>query len=174
MAWRIEYTNHPWLKKKHKKILEEAVAEAIDEIKRLLQRKQGGGLMLGETVFSVESTWLPELKKHHIALCEFQKKQWVASIVFDDCPTMSVKEVKSTLRNMGFKEYSQYALGVTNEKTVAALLEEIEEELKSENEECIKQILLVNKSFIETFLQKGIIKMSDGLLGAFRKIEALW
>lgn len=51
MAWRIEYTNDPWLKKKRKKILEEAVAEAIDEIKRLLQWKWGGGLMLGETVF---------------------------------------------------------------------------------------------------------------------------
>ena len=124
--------------------------------------------------FSIESTWLPELKKHHIALCEFQKNQWVASIVFDDYPTMSVEEVKSMLRNMGFEEYSQYALGVTNERTVAALVEEIEDELKSENEECVKQILLVNKFFMETFIEKGIIKMSDGLLDAFRKIEALW
>lgn len=78
------------------------------------------------------------------------------------------------LRNMGFEEYSQYALGVTNERTVAALVEEIEDELKSENEECVKQILLVNKFFMETFIEKGIIKMSDGLLDAFRKIEALW
>ncbi|MEM3716045.1 MAG: hypothetical protein QW145_02655, partial [Candidatus Bathyarchaeia archaeon] len=152
MPWRIEYTDHPRLGKKHKKILENAVAEAIEEIKRLLQRKQDGGFLLGKTGFSVESIWLPELKKHHIALRGF-KTEWVASIVFDEYPTMSVEEVKNTLKNMGFEEHSLYALGATNQKTVAALLEEIENKLKSEDEEYVKQILLINKSLIETFLE---------------------
>ena len=63
---RIEYTNHPFIKKKRRKMLERAVAEAIDDVKRLLETEGNGGFMLGETDFSVESTWLPDLKKHHI------------------------------------------------------------------------------------------------------------
>jgi hypothetical protein len=173
MGWHIEYTNHPWLKKKLKKILERAVAESIEEIKHLLERKTDGGYMLGETGFSVESVWLPDLKKHHIALRNFEVDQWVASIVFDDYPTMGVEEVKNALKKLGFGEYSLYALGVTNEKTVGDLLKEIEEDLKGAAEESAQKILLVNKAFVETFLEKGLIKMSDGLLDAFRKIEAL-
>lgn len=171
MAWQIEYTNHPWLKKKLKKILERAVAESIEEIKHLLEKRADGGFVLGETSFSVESVWLPDLKKHHIALCNFEMDEWVASIVFDDYPTMGVEEVKNTLKKLGFGEYSLYVLGMTNEKTVGDLLKEIEEELKGTAEESAQKILLVNKAFVETFLEKGLIKMSDGLLDAFRKIE---
>ena len=57
-AWHIEYTNHPPLKKKHKKILENAIADFIDEIELLLKVKADDGFMLGDTGFCVESTWL--------------------------------------------------------------------------------------------------------------------
>jgi len=86
---------------------------------------------------------------------------------FDEYSTISVEEVKNTLKNMSFEEHSLYALGATNQKTVAVLLEEIEDKLKSENEEYVKQILLINKFLIETFLEKGIIIVSDGPLDAF-------
>jgi hypothetical protein len=173
MAWQIEYTNHPWLKKKLKIVLERAIAESVGEVKHLLESRMDGGFTLGETGFYVESVWLPDLKKHHITVRDLKRADdWVASIVFDNYPTMGVEEVKNTLKNMGFGEYSLYALGVTNEKAVGDMLKKIQEDLKGTVEEGAQKILLVNKAFLETFLEKGLIKMSDGLLDALRKIEA--
>ncbi|MEM2321198.1 MAG: hypothetical protein QXS79_04895 [Candidatus Bathyarchaeia archaeon] len=48
MPWRIKYTGHPWLGKKHEKILKDAVAEAIEEIKHILQRRQDGVFAWGK------------------------------------------------------------------------------------------------------------------------------
>jgi len=118
---------------------------------------------LEKTGFSVKLTWLHELKKHHIVLRGF-KTEWVASIVFDEYSTMSDEEVKNTLKNMGFEEHSLYALGATNQKTIAVLLEEIENKLKSKNEEYVKQILLINKFLIETFLEEGILERLKPML----------
>ena len=173
--WRIEYTNHPLIKKKRRKILERTVAEAIDDIKHLLETEENDGFLLGETDFSVESTWLPDLKKHHIAIRDLKKDEdWIATIVLEDQPTMTVEEVKSTLRKLGFNEYSLYALGVTNEKTVSELMAELEEKMRSHNrDELLKKIDLANLKFLEGFLEQGIIKLSDGLLDAFRKIDRL-
>ena len=173
--WRIEYTNHPFIKKKRRKMLERAVAEAIDDIKRLLETEGNGGFMLGETDFSVESTWLPDLKKHHIAVHDLKNgDEWVASIVFEAHPTMTVEEVKGTLRKLGFSEYSLYALGVTNEKTVGELMAELKEKMRSQNrDELLKKIALANLKSLEGFLEQGIIKLNDGLLEAFRKIDRL-
>jgi len=57
-AWHIEYTNHPPLKKKRKKILERAIAGFIEEIELLLKVKADKRFILGDTNFYVESTWL--------------------------------------------------------------------------------------------------------------------
>jgi len=154
-------------------MLERAVAEAIDDIKRLLETEEDDALMLGDTDFSVESTWLPDLKKYHIAVHDLKDgDEWVASIVFEDYPTMSVEDVKSALRKMGFGEYSLYGLGMTNEKTVSEFLAELEENLsRDDREEWAKSIDLLNLKFLEGFLEQGIIKLSDGLLDALRKID---
>jgi hypothetical protein len=172
-VWRIEYTNYPFIKKKRRKILDRAVAEQIDDIERLLETEEDDALMLGETEFSVESTWLPDLKKYHIAVHDLKGgDEWVASIVFEEYPTMTVEEVKNTLRKMGFGEYSLYGLGMTNEKTVSEFLAELEEKLNNtDREEWAKSIDLLNLKFIEGFLEQGIIKLSDGLLDALRKID---
>ncbi|MEM4005837.1 MAG: hypothetical protein QXM43_09460 [Desulfurococcaceae archaeon] len=77
---------------------------------------------------------------------------------------MSVEEVKNILKNVGFEEHSLYALGATNQKTIAVLLEEIENKLKSKNEEYVKQILLINKFLIETFLEEGILERLKPML----------
>jgi len=173
MVWRIEYTNHPYVKKKQGKVLERSAALAIDDIERLLKIEGDDGFMLGDTDFYVESAWLPDLKKHHIAVLDLkQGGEWVASIVFNDHPTMSVEDVKNTLRKMGLGEYSLYGLEMTNEKTVNEYIAELEENLgRADREELAEKVDLVNLKFLEGFLEKGIIKLSDGLLDAVRKIE---
>ena len=174
-VWRIEYTNHPWLKKKRKKILERAITESIEEIKHLLKINESDGLMLGDTDFSIESTWLPNLKKHHIAVCDLKKADdWVATIVFEEYPTMSIQEVKRTLKKKGFREYSLYALGITeNDRTVAEYIAKLQEKLSSDDEkdEWVRKVDLVNLTFLEHCLEQGIIKLSDRLLDALRKID---
>ncbi|MGQ9552158.1 MAG: hypothetical protein ACUVUE_07010 [Candidatus Bathycorpusculaceae bacterium] len=174
LSWRIEYTNRPWLKKKRKKVLERAVAEAIHDIGRLLKAEEDGGFMLGETDFSVESTWLKDLKKHHIAVHDSKAggEDWVASIVFEQHPTMTVEEVKKTLRGKGLGEYSLHGLGMTNEKTVNEFIAESEESLsRADRGEWAKEVNRVTVALLEGFLEKGTIKQSDGLLDAIRKIE---
>jgi hypothetical protein len=174
MVWHIEYTNHPSVPGKRRKALEKLLAEAIGKVESLLQAKGDGSLTL-DSDFQVESVWIKEIRKHHVALCSLKGGgEWVATIVFENYPTMTLKEVKATLKAMGFSEYSLYALGVDNEETVGELLNKMEADLMEETEECVKQIRLVNKAFLEAFLEKGIIKLSDGLLDAFKKIEATY
>jgi len=178
MSWRIEYTNHPWLRKKRKKILEKAVAEAIGDIRNRLKMVGEGEWLeriLGDTDFIVELEYLRSSKKYHIAIRDLKRdEEWVATIVHEDQPTMTVEEVKGTLRKLGFSEYSLYALGVTNEKTVGELMAELEEKMRSQNrDELLKKIALANLNFLEGFLEQGIIKLNDGLLDAFRKIDRL-
>ena len=80
--------------------MERAVADAIDEIECLLKTEEDDAFMLGDTDFSVESVWLPDLKKHHIAIRDLKRDEdWVATIVLEDQPTMTVEEVKSTLES---------------------------------------------------------------------------
>ena len=128
-----------------------------------------------EIQISLESVWLPNLKKHHIAIRDLKRDEdWVATIVLEDQPTMTVEEVKSTLRKLGFNEYSLYALGVTNKKTVSELMAELSRSLRSRNrDELLKKMDLANLKFLEGFLEQGIIKLNDGLLDAFRKIDRL-
>jgi len=176
MSWRIEYTNHPWLKKKRKKILEKAVAEAIGDIENRLKmvgEDEWLERILGDTDFVVELEYLRSSKKYHIAIRDLKRDEdWVATIVLEDQPTMTVEEVKDTLRKLGFNEYSLYALGVTNEKTVSGLMAELEEKMRSHNrDELLKKIDLANLKFLEGFLEQGIIKPSDSLLDAIRKID---
>jgi len=177
MDWRIEYTNHPFVTKKRRKILEKAVAEAIQDIKRHLKivtEDVGARRILEGTNFSVELTYLPSLKKYHIAICDLKKDEdyWVATIVLEDHPTATVEEVKSTLRKMGFGEYSLYGLEVTNKKTVSEFIAEIEENLsRADREEWEKSKDLSDLEFLEAFLEQGIIKLSDGFLDAMRKID---
>jgi len=58
----LEYIDHPWLRKKHKKILEDAIAEAIEEIKRLLRRKQDGASCLEKQVLVSSQLGCPNLR----------------------------------------------------------------------------------------------------------------
>lgn len=83
MSWRLEYTNHPCVRRKRRKVLEKAVAEAVDKVENLLEVEGDDGLVLGDTGFSVESTWLPELKKHHVAVRDLEKGDGWASLTFD-------------------------------------------------------------------------------------------
>lgn len=49
---------------------------------------------------------------------------------------------------------------------------ELEEKLsKAEMEELAEKVALVNLKFFERFLERGIIRLSDGLLDAVRKIK---
>lgn len=175
MGWRIEYTNHPPLKKKRRKELEKALSESIEGVKCLLKAEESGGLILGDTGFSVESTWLPDLKKHHLAVRDLKAdNEWVSSIVFEEYPTMGVEEVKSTLKAMGFGEYSLYGLAVTNEQTVAEYISELEEKLnRPERDELAKELDHLLLELLNEFLKQGIIKLNDGLLDAIRKIDQL-
>jgi len=174
MAWHIEYMTHPPLPGKRRKALEKLLAEAIGKVESLLQAEGDGSLIL-DSDFQVESVWIKEIRKHFVALCSLKDGgEWVATIVFENYPTVTLKEVKATLKAMGFSEYSLYALGVNNEETVGELLNKMEADLMEKTEECVRQIRLVNKAFLEAFLEKGIIKLSDGLLDAFKKIEATY
>ena len=172
MDWHIEYTNHPFVAKKNRKILEKAVIENIREIERLLKNEESDGFVLGETNFYVESNWLKSLKKHHIAVRSLKGNAWVATIIFEDHPTMSIEEVKSTLRKMGFGEYDLHGLSLTNDETLGEFIAELEEKLSMpDREERAKNVDLINLKLLEGFLEKGIIKLNDGLLDAFRKID---
>ena len=174
-AWRIEYTDHPPVKKRRKKVLEKAIANFIDKIRFLLETKADNGFMLGDTDFCIESTWLKDLQKHHVAVRDLKSgDSWVASIIFENYPTMNVHEVKASLRKLGFNEYSLYALGVTNEKTVGELLAELEANFsRRDREEWLREMDFINLKFLNEFLKRGIIKPTDGLLDAFRKIDRL-
>ena len=153
--------------------MEKAVAEAVDKVENLLEVEEDDGLVLGDTGFSVESTWLPELKKHHVAVRDLEKGDgWVASIVFVGRSAMSVEEVKSVLRSLGLSEYSLSGLGVTNKKTVGERLAELEENIaKTDREELLKKIDRATAAVLEGWLEGGIIRLNDGLLDAVRKIE---
>ena len=51
---------------------------------------------------------------------------------------------------------------------------ELEEKMRSRNrDELLKKTDLANLNFLEGFLEQGIIKLNDGLLDAFRKIDRL-
>ena len=151
------------------------MAEAIDAIKSLLEIEEDSGLMLGDTGFYVESIWLPNVQKYHVAVRDLEKGYgWVASIVFDGCLAMSVEEVKRTLRSLGVSEYSLCSLGVTNEVTVGELLAGLKENVvKAGSEEWIKKVDVVTASFLEECLEKGVLRLNDGLLNAVRKIEGV-
>jgi len=87
---------------------------------------------------------------------------------------MSIQEVKRTLKKKGFREYSLYALGMTeNDRTVAEYIAELQEKLSSDDQkdEWVRKVDLVNLTFLEHCLEQGIIKLSDRLLDALRKID---
>ena len=175
-GWHIEYTNHPFVTKKRRKILEKAVAESIQDIKnhlKIVTEDIGARRILVEKNFYAELAYLPSLRKYHIAVRDLKRDEdWVATIIFDDQPTMTVKEVKRMLREMGFDEYSLYGLGVTNKKTVSEFIAELEENLsRTDREEWEKSKDLSDLEFLEAFLEKGVIKLSDGFLDAIRKID---
>jgi len=173
MAWRIEYTKHSPLKKHRRILLEREVAKNIERIEGLLQHREDDGFLIEEENFSVESVWVEDLKKHHIAVRDFKHgERWVASVVFENHPTLTVEQIERYLKNLGLNKNSLYLLGVTNEQTVGMFLAELEENLqKAGREEWAKKFDLMNIRFLERLLEQGVIKMSDGLLDAFKKIE---
>ena len=173
MTWRIEYTNHPPLKKHRRSLLEREVVKGIERVEGLLRHREDDGFLFEEENFAVESVWVEALKKHHVAVRDFKHDdRWVASVVFENHPTLTVEQVESHLENLGLNKNSLYGLGVTNEQTVGMFLAELEENLqKADREEWAKKFDLINIKFLEGFLEQGVIEMSDGLLDAFKKIE---
>ena len=173
MSWRVEYTNHPWLKKKRRKILERSLAEGIEVVERRLRRGEGYGLVLGDSCFWVDSMWLPELKKHHLAVRDLKgDNRWVATIVSAEDLTMTLEQVKSILRSKGLSKYSIDCLALTNEKTVDEKLAELEENLaEADRDELDEKVDRAAAAFLEEWLETGVIRLNDGMLDAMRKIE---
>ena len=61
---------------------------------------------------------------------------------------------------------------MTSEKIVDQLLAELEANFKREDrKEWLKEIDFINLKFLKELLKRGIIKPTDGLLDAFRKID---
>ena len=172
MVWRIEYTNYPWVKKKRRKILERILRDATEDMEVLLGTKEDMGFYLGDSGFWIESIWLSDVGKHHVGVRDFEKDdRWVASLVFDDYPTLTVDEVQGILRGMGLNEYSIGFLGMTNEKTVGEFLVELEEGMDAGRTEREKKVDFALASLLEGYLEEGVIGLNDGLLDALRKIE---
>ena len=172
MVWRIEYTNHPWVKKKRRKILERILRDATEDIEVLLGTKEDMGFYLGDSGFWIASIWLSDVGKHHLGVRDFEKdNRWVASLVFDDYPTLTVDEVQGILRGMGLNEYSIGFLGMTNEKTVGECLVELEEGMDAGRTEREKKVDFALASLLAAYLKEGVIGLNDGLLDTMRKIE---
>lgn len=173
MNWRIDYTNEPWLKKRRRKELETEVAKSIHRIKELLQDQSEDGFRLGDSGFSVEAVWVDRVQRHLVAVLD-RNVRWVAYLILDRYPCLGVEKVKDLLRKLGLSETNIYGipnLTTTNEETVGRFLAELEADLRQETDERVRRIRLINKAFLEGFLEKGVIKVSDGLLDAHRKIQ---
>ena len=172
MVWRIEYTNHPWVKKKRKKILESMLRGVMEDVEVLLGTREDMGFYLGESGFWIASIWLSDVGKHHLGVRDFEKdNRWVASLVFDDYPTLTVDEVQGILRGMGLNEYSIGLLGTTNENTVGEYLVELEEGMDAGRTEREKKVAFALAKLLAAYLKEGVIGLNDGLLDAMRKIE---
>ena len=173
-CWRIEYTNHPVLRRKRREVLERCVAEAIGEIERFMRAREDNFLVFEDLGFAVESIWLPDLRRCHLAVYDLKSlsESWVASIVLDGYPTMGVEEVKRVLRKKGLGEYSIYGLTMTNEKSLGEYIIELEEELRKPSlNELVRRIRAANLKALEFLLKVGIIGAGEGLLDAVKKIE---
>lgn len=173
LSWCLEYTNDPWLKNKRRKELEREVTKSINRIVELLQHRVDDGFMLGDSDFSVEALWVDRAQKHLLAVNDLRRGdgEWVTSIVFDNHPCMTVEETKRLLRKLGLGEYNICGLDMTNEKTVAEYLSELEAKLMQDKEELLQSIRFTIATLLEGCLEKGIIKVSDGMLNAQRKIH---
>jgi hypothetical protein len=172
MAWRIEYTDHPWVKKKRKKILESVLRDVIEDVVVLLEIREDMCYHIEDLGFLITSVWLSDVGKHHLGVRDSEKDdRWVASLVFDDYPTLTVDEVRSILRGMGLHEYSIGLLGTTNETTVGEHLVELEEEMDAGKTDREKRIASSLAKLLEMYLNEGAIALNDGLLDAMRKIE---
>ena len=172
MVWRIEYTKYPWVKKKQKKILERILRDATEDVEVLVGTREDMGFHLGDSGFWIESIWLSDVRKHHLGVRDFEKdNRWVASLVFDDHPTLTVDEVQGILRGMSLNEYSIGLLGTTNEKTVGEYLVELEEGMDAGRTEREKKVDFSLAKLLETYLKDGVIGLNDGLLDAMKKIE---
>lgn len=173
MVWRVEYTNHPFLEKKRRKLLEKALAEAACEMEGLLEVRENTGLVLGDSGFTVESAWLPGLAKHHLGVRYLKRADdWVATVIFTGRRTMTVDEVKGFLGGLGLNECSLTGLGVTNEKTVGQRLAELREGLsRTDWADPVKEANLATADVLEGWLVKGTIRLNDGVLDALIKIQ---
>jgi len=173
MVWLVEYTDHPFLEKKRKKLLEEALASSARDVESLLGAEENSGLVLGDTGFNVESAWLPDFGKHHLGVRYAKRSdEWVASVLFTDRGTLTVKEVKSFLGGLGLNDCDLTCLGVTNEKTVGQRLSELREGLTASGwVDRVKQTDFAAAEVLEGWLSKGTIRLNDGMLDALRKIQ---
>jgi len=152
--------------------LEGLVAKFIPRIQELLQDQSDDGFMLGDSNFSVEALWVDRVQKHLVAVYDLGRgSDWVASILFDRHPCIGVGEAKGLLRKLGLGGYSIHGLNVTNEKTVGEYLGELEAKLLQDKEEWLQTIHFTIATLLEGCLEKGIIKVSDGMLDAQRKID---
>jgi len=171
-AWRVEYTNHPRLTKKQRKFLERDISEAINSIMQRLKIREDYALHLSKSGLYVDLIWLPALKKHHLGMRGFETLCWVASIVFDGHPTLTVEEAKSILRSLGLNERNIDGLGMTNEKTVGEHLADCDEATDKAGEEWWPGLFdYRGVELLEAELEKGVISSNDGLLDALRKID---
>ena len=173
MVWRVEYTDHPFLEKKLRKALEKALADDAQDLENLLKVRENTGLVLGDSGFNIESAWLPGLGKHHLGV-RYAKRgdSWVATVTFPNHKTMKVEEVKGFLGGLGLNEGSLTGLGVTNEKTVGQRLTELREGTSQIDwADHIKQANLATADVLEGWLDKGTIRLNDGMLDALKKIQ---
>jgi len=144
----------------------------MEDMEFLLGTKEDMGFYLGDSGFWIASIWLSDMGKHHLGVRDFEKDdRWVASLVFDDYPTLTVLEVQSSLRGMGLNQYSIGFLGMTNENTVGEYLVELEEEMDAGRTERQKKVDFALAKLLEGHLKEGVIWLNDGLLDALKKIE---
>lgn len=172
MAWCIEYTDHPWVKKKRKKILESVLRDVIEDVVVLLGIREDMCFHIEDLGFLITSVWLSDVGKHLLGVRDSEKdNRWVASLVFDDYPTLTVDEVKGILRGMSLTEYSIGLLGTTNENTVGEYLVELEEGMDAGRTEREKKVDFALAKLLAAYLKEGVIGLNDGLLDAMKKIE---
>ena len=169
LRWRIEYTNTPYLKRSRKKKLENQIANSIRRIEEILLDKSCEGFILGD--FYVEVMNVERLEEPLIAVDDLKKDEWVACIELDNHPCVTCCEAKTLLGELGVDENNRYLLNLKNDQSVSEFLEKLDVILSTEKAVSQRAVTAANKAFLETLLEKGIVKTSDGLLDAYRRIH---
>ena len=149
--------------------LEGEIAKAIPLIEELFQSEPESLLVLEETGFYVNA--LPEkgLQRYLVAVYD-EKGSWVASVMLDEYPCMSVKEAKDFLRQLELSDTNPEGLTLAD-LTVGEALEDLEARLSMDAPKDAQALRRSLKAFWEAGLKAGKIKMSDKIPEAIKKIE---